>query len=826
MERASVLCKDDVRRSDLRDHPLLNGIDYVEVLSEPGPLNQRVLNVFFIEKNVGLVALSSMLDDLVGALNKFSVTGGVRIADVRVTAVERVDDHLVVTVSEPGDFSTYTLQIDHLPSAEDPGSPRLDPAYAQCDFNFKVDCPTRFDCRPPEYDAGEVGDAPSIDYMAKDYASFRQALIDLIPTLLPEWRELHAADLGMTLIELLAYAADHLSYYQDAVANEAFLDTARQRISVRRHARLIDYEMNDGISARAFVHVGVGTGTSGRLPAGTVLLTELDVSLGTTRPPHPSVIPPTLGEEAAARATAVFETVAGARLDSRLNLMDIHTWGQRECCLPKGTTHLDLVGRFDDVLRRDDYILIEEVLGLTGEPERADPLHRQVVRLTGVELLRDPLLEEDVTRLTWSDADALTFPVCISTRSNGNYLDRVSVVRGNLVIADHGRLVVGLHDRILAEGRRRSYRFTLPEGPLAFSMALPARGEPADSLLEATERSTRPRVDLAVETADEVVHQWEWREHLLDSEPFDAHFTVETDDIGRPSMRFGDGEFGMALPEGATVISNYRVGIGPIGNVGADSITHVVRPFGAPASWPDVTLVRNPLPAWGGADPESVERVKTIAPAAFHATQLRAVTEEDYASIAERHPAVARAVADFRWTGSWHTVFLTIDARGAAELTPQLAAAVKDWVAGFAQTGYDLEVDPPIFVPLELEIEICVRPEHFRADVEQEVLRRLGSRALPDGSVGLFHPDNFTFGQPLYLSVLYHTLEVIEGVDSAVVKRVTRRNVPDPDPERPATTRHLASGRVDIERLEVLRVDSDPNFPENGAVTLIMRGGK
>jgi hypothetical protein len=826
MERTPVLCKDDVRRSELRDHPLLNGIDYIEVLSEPGPLNQRVLNVFFIDKDVGQKALSDMLDDLVGALDKFSVTGGVRIAEVRVTSVERVADHLVVTVNEPGDFSTYTLHIDAPPGEGVPESPSLDPAYAQCDFNFKVDCPTRFDCRPPEYPSAELGEAPPIDYMAKDYASFRQALIDLIPTLYPDWRERHAADLGMTLIELLAYAADHLSYFQDAVANEAFLDTARQRISVRRHARLIDYKMNDGVSARAFVYIGVKAGTTGRLPEGSVLLTELDVILDTTRPPHPSVIAPEHGQDAIAGATAAFETVTRGRLHYRLNRMDIHTWGSRECCVPEGATRIDLSGRYDDLLEPGDFLLLEEVKGPTGEPERADPLHRQVVRLTSVELLWDPLKEDDVTRVEWDVADALTFPLCISMRSNGDYIAKMSIARGNLVLADHGRRIVESHERPPAEGRRRSYRFSLAESPVGFSMALPTAGEPARSLLQPEDPSAGPSVALSVDTGDATDHAWEPRDNLLDSEPFDAHFTVETDDIGRAVLRFGDGEFGAALPEGAGVTASYRVGIGPSGNVGADSIVHVVRPFGALASWPDVSVVRNPLPAWGGTEPESVERVKTIAPAAFHATQLRAVTEDDYARIAERHPGVARAVADFRWTGSWHTVFVTVDPRGGAQLTPALRSEVLDWISGFAQTGYDLEIDPPVFVPLELEIEICVRPDHFKADVEQELLRRLSSRTLSGASLGFFHPDKFTFGQPLYLSALYAAIEAVEGVDSATVLRVTRRNVPDPDPDRPATKRHVESGRVEMGRLEVLRVDTDPNFPENGTVTLIMRGGK
>ena len=60
----------------------------------------------------------------------------------------------------------------------------------------------------------------------------------------------------MTLVELLAYSADQLSYYQDAVATEAYLGTARRRASVRRHARLVDYAMHDGANARAWVVVG------------------------------------------------------------------------------------------------------------------------------------------------------------------------------------------------------------------------------------------------------------------------------------------------------------------------------------------------------------------------------------------------------------------------------------------------------------------------------------------------------------------------------------------------------------------------------------------
>jgi len=90
-----------------------------------------------------------------------------------------------------------------------------------------------------------------IDYLARDYNSFRQALIDLIPAKLPEWTDRSEADFGIVLIELFAYMGDILSYYQDRIANEAFLTTAQERRSVINHLRLIGYEMAQAAPAAA-----------------------------------------------------------------------------------------------------------------------------------------------------------------------------------------------------------------------------------------------------------------------------------------------------------------------------------------------------------------------------------------------------------------------------------------------------------------------------------------------------------------------------------------------------------------------------------------------
>src|SRR5260370_28445483 len=85
---------------------------------------------------------------------------------------------------------------------------------------------------------------PVIDYMARDYESLLRAMRERIPQKLPEWRDYASeADFGNVLLELFAHVGDILSFYQDRVANESFLGTARTRRSVIEHLRLIGYEL-------------------------------------------------------------------------------------------------------------------------------------------------------------------------------------------------------------------------------------------------------------------------------------------------------------------------------------------------------------------------------------------------------------------------------------------------------------------------------------------------------------------------------------------------------------------------------------------------------
>src|SRR5260370_15910344 len=120
----------------------------------------------------------------------------------------------------------------------------FDPRYARLDFSFKVGCLSDLDCASSASCPPPVRVEPEINYLAKDYSSFRQLILDRLALIMPDWQERHIPDLGIAVVEMLAYVGDYFSYYQDAVATEAYLDTAWQRVSVRRHARLVDYLMH------------------------------------------------------------------------------------------------------------------------------------------------------------------------------------------------------------------------------------------------------------------------------------------------------------------------------------------------------------------------------------------------------------------------------------------------------------------------------------------------------------------------------------------------------------------------------------------------------
>jgi hypothetical protein len=842
----------DLRRLEvLKRSGSANAIEFLEVLdlaSPPGAPRQQTLFIRLLRPGFTLTP------------DNLRISGGQRIRNVGIAwcapanalppqaepgLVATVDDQartLVVRTDSAGDFSIYTFAIVANSGSDNPPA-GFDPKLSSIEFSFKVECPSDFDCAQTPACPPQDVVRPEIDYLATDYQGFRRLMLDRLSLLTPGWKERSAADLGVALVELLAYAADNLSYRQDAIANEAYLATARQRVSVRRHARLVDYFLHEGCNARAFVHFDV-VGQNVALPGGTQLLTRV--------PDSDTVIAP--GSQALRDAinggAEVFETQHDAILDERVNRLSFYAWGDGGCCLPRGTTNATLRGHLD-ALHAGDIVVFQEILSpTTFVPEDADRLHRWAVRLTKVTLSSDPsgqLFDEPpvdgpvaVTEIAWDPADALPFPLCLSVTERPEL--EISVALGNMVLADHGRTIEGetlgqvppptleisadlsgncceTPPPIVVPPR---YRPALSQEPLTHGfdiadlLAVPISADdawwPASSLIAIDPRSATPRIASLKGTLGPVTESWTPRRDLMASAADATDFVVEIENSGQARIRFGDDDRGKRPDPGTSFVTTYRIGNGVSGNVGAEAIAHIVST--ANGTFTDLT---NPIAAAGGVAPEDIEAARRDAPQAFR-TQERAVTPADYAAAAERLPEVQDAAATFRWTGSWYTVFVTPDRLGGGDIDATFAGRLRRHLERFRMAGYDLEIAPPRYVSLDVALHICVQPDYFRADVLAAVGQVLSSNALADGRLGLFHPDNFSFGQDAYLSRIIAAVQAVEGVDSVRVDTFQRLGVPN--------SIALEEGVIPVGALEIAQLANDPNFRERGRLTLKAGGGK
>jgi predicted phage baseplate assembly protein len=226
--------------------------------------------------------------------------------------------------------------------------------------------------------------------------------------------------------------------------------------------------------------------------------------------------------------------------------------------------------------------------------------------------------------------------------------------------------------------------------------------------------------------------------------------------------------------------------------------------------------VRNPLPATGGVDPEPIAQVKLLAPYAFQTELLRAVTTDDYVSLAEAIPGVFQAAATLRWTGNRATVLVAIDPAGTETLSDDLRAAVATGLEPARQIGQDLEVVGAAYVPLDIVLEVTIDPDYLRDDVEAALLQVFGSGVLPNGSPAMFNWQNLGFGVAIYQSRLIAAAQSVTGVQAVRVVRIAR--LLDETSGAPEA--------IVLGPLEVAQLDNDPSAPQRGIFQLQLAGGR
>ncbi|MBW4441959.1 MAG: putative baseplate assembly protein [Plectolyngbya sp. WJT66-NPBG17] len=867
----------------------LNGIDYLEVASD-----QKTLKVYLLHDlaNSDRLTLDNLkvLDENqatipLEAASSFGKLITIRLRDVPVST----PSYTLRLVESP----VKLLQLGKFNPNESPRG--FDPQLAEIRFSVRSfgasQSTNEIDCQPERPAAEPAIPPPEIDYLAKDYTSFRQLMLDRLTVTVPNWKERSPADIGVMLVEILAYAADHLSYHQDAVSTEAYLGTARKRVSVHRHARLLDYFMQEGCNARAWVVFDVekqqadpqrfnpkidgikllGYSAKDRR-AGTRLFTKVDG------------LPTVLNNEELIAKVLNSETQIFEILDREITLYQtcneiwFHPWGEETCSLKAGATRATLLntgGKLQQCLTSGKVLLFEEFLNPeTGEPFGIDLTRRHAVRLKTVQPKEDLLLAETaesdqpqrVVEVEWFEEDALPFELCISKRIDGKLYPNISIARGNVALVDHGRTRpdhsilapqsleiakanANRNQTILEEkqlnrvGNQDRYRPRLNFGSLTQQSYIlnqssewvlvdpdqPARQavewqtrdvnpsfsqkeyKPQEATREDLDRKVR-RVRPSITLREYNAQEFEWNNEpdLLNSERFARDFVVETEDDERTYLRFGDDALGKKPEAGTYFEVTYRVGNGSIGNVGTDAIAHIA------AEIDGIKKVRNPLPAQGGSDPESIEQVRLYAPQAFRVPQ-RAVTEKDYEEVAQRHPEVQRVKATRRWTGSWYTIFLTVDRKGGRLLDHAFRVNLRSFLEQFRMAGHDIEIEEPRFVPLDIAMKVQVETGYFRTAVKQALLEVFSNRVLSNQQLGFFAPDRLTFGQSVYLSQVIQAAVQVEGVRSVEIirfQRLGRRSQGE-----------LKTGEITFAPLEIAQLDNNLSNPERGRIEFELEGG-
>ena len=783
--------------------------------------------------------------DPVRARQSFRISGGARIlagalaGQVQTVAVAAIDARrLSLRVAPVGDYSTYRIELVFDASA-------IDPFFAEIGFKFRPGCFTN-DCAP-KLSGRPTTPGPDIDYLARDFDSFRHTLMCAMAARVPGWKSTSEVDLDQTLISLLAATGDELADYQDRVMGEATLATARKRVSLARHARLVDYHIDEGQQASAWLRLDVAGGVA-------------PFSFGDQELVAYTGADPTLAD------TVFFASRQGRlapekrqRLDPALNRLRLHTWRDARVALAAGSVEADIVpvsglaSQADADALRDlargglwrEMIVAEVLNPLTGAPAGARRAKRQLLRLLSGEdaaqSIFDPVTATWLVRVKWRDEDALRADYSFTTFCPGPPPKRVtdvSIFYGNALPVHEGRPMTAhfyepgallpsdtrteKHLYFHRRGRRPEDWVLAPlpdEGALAYLPSRPGAGpgeEPSRStLFVAVDAPGAPR---------EIWSEVETLVHSDDTVENGSCFMTEIDERRRATLRFGDGVNGRLLPDGAIVHAQYQIGRGAGGNIGADQLLSFLPLTGALGG--AVTGIANPFDVTDGRDPEPVERLRRFAPEAFRARQSRAVTLADYVARAEEVPGVSRAVARYAWTGSWRTVRVALDPKGFVAIGDEASDALWEALRGEAADhlesvrliGEDIELRPPRNVPLDIEVVVCAHPDYWREDLRFVLEQEFSDGWTSDGREGFFHPDRWTFGHALHRAMIEGRIHRIAGVEHIV--RIVMKRFSAPQPGAP-------NGEVlELAFDEALVVANDPDHLERGFIRFEMQGGR
>jgi hypothetical protein len=319
-----------------------------------------------------------------------------------------------------------------------------------------------------------------------------------------------------------------------------------------------------------------------------------------------------------------------------------------------------------------------------------------------------------------------------------------ALLYGNVVRTGHGETV---RDEVAGSGdaSRAFQRLALADAPLTYVPS--ARAEGVASTLELLVDGVR----------------WEEVPSLFKQLPTAQVFAAELDEQGTTTLQFGDGRNGARLPSGVdNVRATYRIGLGLAGRVRAGTLTGAID---RPAGLGDVV---NPLPADGGADPETAEQARASAPRTVR-TFGRAVSFRDFEELVAASSEVAKAQATWVWDGFARALHLTVARAGGGEFSATSLRQIVETLDSARDTNHTLLIANARAASIVLRATLRVRPQYQRDDVV---------RAAREAVEARFSFERLQLGEPVFLSDVYLLLQGVEGVSSVDVDELGFKRPP------------------------------------------------
>jgi len=675
------------------------------------------------------------------------------------------------------------------------------------------------------------GAGPDIDYLTRDYRGLRDFMLALRGKNDSPWSEASAADIGVAVLEALAYRLDHIAYAGDRVASEAYVGTARSREAVRRHAALGDHALDRGSTSSGFQHFTVRQGALD-LPARTTVGTRL-------------------GPADADDSRDTFQTTQQVSVDQRRNSFRLRK------SLPAGAHLVWLSGARGEALDLWSLGLRPGMyLALTSRD------HGEVAEVSRVQSSAVVLAEPCQNTYIAGGADRAAVVLAnIAPVRRGQLTDwrllanggrsvdegpmaeyfrrRIAVLADLAALVEHHRNHWSEHADLAHAWRAASRLIDLAVCRLRTTSAAAIPSELAARLVElldeaeahlrsigealslklpaALQRSRRvPMPDQLAQLPEEEavlwmddaqslevitinrgqVSAWVEVEDFLRSGPNDRHYVVEIEGPRRVAIRFGDGEEGSMPPPGVPILGRWVTGDPSLADVGHGALTRVLSDEVAHLDSAQPGL--NPTATSGWRAPELLEKVsgRIRRELSLPAT---AITSSDLVSLLERDPRVAEAVVAEVLPSLVRAAVRLRPRERAVEVLPQIRGMLEG--RRLVGTRIDVVIARPFFVSISAELKV-----HPEADPSATL-----DRCAANLMAFVNESRDRQLGAPLSRAEVHRIIEGTIGVTWAGLSSFTRA---DRSSLRPAEVIQPAGDQV-------IRCHNLPDNPAAGAIELL-----